>query len=88
MRVTGAITQVIDDLLEKTEDVNEEKPPAALVITHAGVIRQAIALALNLEKGHSLFREFDLPYAAVVEINVIEDDHGRRHLRLQWPKSC
>ncbi len=87
MRVTGAITQIIDDLLERCETVNDEQVPTALVITHAGVIRQAIALALNLGEGHSLFREFDLPYAAVVEINLIEDDNGRRHLRLQWPES-
>ncbi|RYV02301.1 phosphoglycerate mutase [Shewanella sp. OPT22] len=87
MRVTGAITQIIDDLLANTEEVVEDLQPTALVITHAGVIRQVMALALHLEKGHSLYREFDLPYAAVVEINVIEDDHGRRHLRLQWPNS-
>ena len=85
-RVTAAITQIIDDMLEGSETIDDDIP-TALVITHAGVIRHAIALALNLEQGHSLYREFDLPYAAMVEINLIEDDHGRRHLRLQWPKS-
>ena len=87
MRVTGALTQIIDDLLEQCEMVKDEQVPTALIITHAGVIRQAIALALNLGEGHSLYREFDLPYAAMVEINLIEDDNGRRHLRLQWPNS-
>ncbi len=87
MRVTAAITQIIDDLFINTDKFSDNEIPTALVITHAGVMRQAIALALSLDKGHSLFREFDLPYAAMIEINLIEDDHGRRHLRLQWPKS-
>ncbi|MCL1079796.1 histidine phosphatase family protein [Parashewanella spongiae] len=83
-RVMAAIEQIIDDILTHCGE-GVDTTPTALVITHAGVVRHVMSQALSLESGHGLYKDLDLPYAAMVEINLIEDDSGRRHLRLQWP---
>ncbi|MBE8168510.1 MAG: histidine phosphatase family protein [Shewanella sp.] len=84
IRVSAAIEQIIDDIFVDFDETSSSNP-TALVITHAGVIRHVMSQTLSLESGHGLYKDLDLPYAAMVEINLIEDDNGRRHLRLQWP---
>ncbi|MGB0895039.1 MAG: histidine phosphatase family protein [Parashewanella sp.] len=84
-RVTAALTQIIDDLFN--DQSQQSGKTTAMVITHAGVIRHIVATVLHMRQHHGLYRNFDLPYAAKIEIKVIEEESGRRHLRLQWPNN-
>ena len=55
------------------------------VVTHGGVIRHLMARALGVERAVGFFSQLDLPVAAVVSINVLQDEHGVCYWRLDWP---
>ena len=46
------------------------------VVTHGGVIRHLMARALGVERAVGFYSQLDLPVAAVVSINVLQDEHG------------
>ncbi|MCS6208423.1 histidine phosphatase family protein [Shewanella baltica] len=55
------------------------------VVTHGGVIRHLMARALGVERAVGFYSQLDLPVAAVVSINVLQDEHGVCYWRLDWP---
>ena len=58
------------------------------VVTHGGVIRHLMARALGVERAVGFYSQLDLPVAAVVRINVLQDEQGVCYWRLDWPSGC
>ncbi|PTA49346.1 phosphoglycerate mutase [Shewanella morhuae] len=55
------------------------------LVSHGGVIRHLMARALGVERAVGFFSQLNLPVAAVVKINVLQDEQGSRYWRLDWP---
>ncbi|MGL5046375.1 MAG: histidine phosphatase family protein [Shewanella sp.] len=94
-RVNGAIDALLAAEFDrlgvdsyKTEKAEHEAPAQVWVVTHGGVIRHLMARALGLERAVGVYRQLDVPVAAVVTINVLQDDHGAYYWRLAWPSGA
>ena len=95
-RIDGAIEQVLNkefallalDDEQAHGECNANAPTANIwVLTHGGVIRHLMARALGAVRTVGFYSQLTLPVAAVVTINVLEDKHGTRYWRLDWPSS-
>ncbi|MCU7988039.1 MULTISPECIES: histidine phosphatase family protein [unclassified Shewanella] len=99
-RVNGTIDQILAAEFERltldshkmgneNSAVNEtaDNMPATQVwvVTHGGVIRHLMARALGVERAVGFYSQLDLPVAAVVSINVLQDEQGVCYWRLDWP---
>ncbi|MGI2203032.1 histidine phosphatase family protein [Shewanella oncorhynchi] len=92
-RVNGAIDQILAVEFERlTVDSDNAELAAGAgvaakvwVVTHGGVIRHLMARALGVERAVGFYSQLDLPVAAVVSINVLQDEHGVCYWRLDWP---
>ena len=99
-RIDAAFAQILEQLFfddnqtdfedqdGKLEDPRHVSgPQVALIVTHGGVMRHLMSTALGLGQGHGLYRQLDLPHAAVVKISVYQERQGQRHFRLHWPNA-
>lgn len=99
-RVNGTIDQILAAEFERltldshkmgneNSAINEttDNMPATQVwvVTHGGVIRHLMARALGVERAVGFYSQLDLPVAAVVSINVLQDEQGACYWRLAWP---
>jgi len=93
-RIDGAIAQILDkefallamDDEQAHGEFNANAPAANIwVVTHGGVIRHLMSRALGAVKTLGFYSQLALPVAAVVTINVLEDEQGKRYWRLDWP---
>ncbi|MCS6204322.1 histidine phosphatase family protein [Shewanella baltica] len=97
-RVNGAIDQILAAEFERltVDSHNAEQAVGASVaagelaakvwvVTHGGVIRHLMARALGVERAVGFYSQLDLPVAAVVSINVLQDEQGVCYWRLDWP---
>ncbi|MEE1979377.1 histidine phosphatase family protein [Shewanella xiamenensis] len=93
-RIDGAIEQILNkefaqlalDDEQAHGECNANVPTANIwVLTHGGVIRHLMARALGAVRTVGFYSQLTLPVAAVVTINVLEDKHGTRYWRLDWP---
>ncbi|MGL4219173.1 MAG: histidine phosphatase family protein [Shewanella sp.] len=93
-RIDGAIEQILNkefallalDDEQAHGERNANAPTANIwVLTHGGVIRHLMARALGAVRTVGFYSQLTLPVAAVVTINVLEDKHGTRYWRLDWP---
>ena len=73
--------------LNKDEAQDSTLTPTAKIwlVSHGGVIRHLMARALGVERAVGFFSQLNLPVAAVVKINVLQDEQGSRYWRLDWP---
>lgn len=74
-------------VLNKGEAQDGTLTPTAKIwlVSHGGVIRHLMARALGVERAVGFFSQLNLPVAAVVKINVLQDEQGSRYWRLDWP---
>ena len=73
--------------LNKDEAQDGTLTPTAKIwlVSHGGVIRHLMARALGVERAVGFYSQLNLPVAAVVKINVLQDEQGTRYWRLDWP---
>ncbi|MFB2777328.1 histidine phosphatase family protein [Shewanella xiamenensis] len=93
-RIDGAIEQILNkefallalDDEQAHGECNANVPTANIwILTHGGVIRHLMARALGAVRTVGFYSQLTLPVAAVMTINVLEDKHGTRYWRLDWP---
>lgn len=66
-------------------DVGLDESAKIWVVTHGGVIRHLMARALGASQTVGFYSQLSLPVAAVVRINVLQDEQGVHYWRLDWP---
>ncbi|UJF21606.1 histidine phosphatase family protein [Shewanella sp. OMA3-2] len=107
-RVKQSLLQIISQMLNSIEDNAQDELFAnetltsgsanqALIVTHGGVMRCVMAQLLGAEGSAGVFTQFQLPYAALMEVDVFIDSDGLRmaaqdslcfenlSFRLNWP---
>lgn len=95
-RINTAIDGILDqefakvaqDIEHAHSEVNTAKSATHIwIVTHGGVIRHLMARALGAVQTVGFYSQLTLPVAAVVSINVLEDEQGERYWRLDWPST-
>ncbi|MCR4536595.1 histidine phosphatase family protein [Shewanella xiamenensis] len=90
-RVDRAIAAILDHEFARLSFDDKQAHTASdtvaniWVLTHGGVIRHLMARALGAVKVVGFYSQLTLPVAALVTINVLEDNQGIRYWRLDWP---
>lgn len=87
-RVDRAIAAILEQafaclpLGDKPADAAADTAANIWVVTHGGVIRHLMARALGAVKAVGFYSQLTLPVAALVTINVLEDNQGTRYWQI------
>lgn len=108
VRVKQSLLQIISQMLNSIDDNAQDESFAsehlasgtanqALIVTHGGVMRCVIAQLLGAEGKAGVFTQLQLPYAALMKVDVFIDANGLQmaaqdslcfdnlSFRLNWP---
>lgn len=80
LRIKRAWQVLLDKLYAQDKKV--------LIVTHSGVMRQVMHHILQLpERSLAHFYQFNLPYAAKMQVDISRDEDGKYWPLIQWPTS-